>query len=191
MRDHKAQLKIPNHAQQTARMLIDQQMWCWGCDVRRTEGNLLSLYGADKRPSPDPRYHSAYLVQIEETAVVNLWSWGLWIACPDRGSLFIGRSRFHVGYIRDAILMPDAWRKRDLPLTELKLDSNDFTRARDLLATALRWIGGYEAWLSTVLASDYRDQALAKWPQRKRYKGGIPASEMAECWFKLATSIVN
>ena len=130
MRDMKKQLKIPNHATQTAKMLIDQQMWCWGCDVKRAGGNLLSLHGADKRPSPNPRYNSAYVFQLDEKTVLNLWGWGLWIACPRRGSLFIGRSRFHVCYIRDVIPIPNAWRKRDLPLTELTLDSNDLANAR-------------------------------------------------------------
>ncbi len=189
MRNLKKQVKMPNHSQQIARMLIDQQMWCWGCDVRRIAGNLLLLYGAKKRPSPNPRYHSAYVFQIEGEALVNLWGWGLWIACPHRGSLFIGRSRFQVCYTRDAVLMPDAWCKRDLPLTTSEPDNDDLEYAHDLLATALHWIGSYEDWLSTQVASDYREHILAKWPQRRRYKGGIPAAEMAERWFELSTCL--
>lgn len=191
MQELKIRLKIPNHFQHTARMLIDQQMWCWGCDVRRTDGNLLLLYGAKRRPSPKPRYTSAYVFQIEGGAVVNLWGWGLWISCPHRGSLFISRSRFHVRYTHDAVLMPDAWCERDLPLTELALDADNLVHARELLVTALHWIGEYEMWLSAQIASDYRDRILAKWPQRKRYKGGIPATNMAACWFELSTCMVN
>jgi len=191
MKSLNKQLEIPNHSHQIARMLIDQQMWCWGCDVRRAEGNLLSLYGANKRPSPNPRYHSAYVFQLAEETIVNLWGWGLWIACPHRGSLFIARSRFKTSYTSEVILMPDAWRKRDLPLTELDLNNGDLEHARDLLATALHWIGDYEAWISTQVASDYRERVLANWPQKRRHKGGIPAPEIAEQWFKLSTSMMN
>lgn len=191
MANLKKQLSIPNHAQKTASMLFDQQMWCWGCDVRRTSGNLLVLYGANKRPSPDPRYRSAYVVPLEGDALLHLWGWGLWVACPQRGSFFIGRSRLAMCYLREAILMPDAWQKRDLPLQDWELGHDDCTNARRLLTTALHWIGTYETWLSAQVTPDYRDRVLAKWPERKRYKGGIPAAEMAERWFDLSTSMVN
>ena len=188
MKNLKKQLKISDQTQRTAKMLIDQQMWCWGCDVKRAEGNLLSLYGANKRQSPNPSYHSAYVFQLGEELMLNLWGWGLWIADAHHGSLFLARSQFHLRYIRDVILMPDAWRKRDLPLTTLTLNNEDIAHACDLLRVALHWIGAYEAWIGTQVTSDYREHVLAEWPQRKRYKGGIPATEMAEQWLNLAAS---
>lgn len=191
MKDLKKLLKIPNQSQQTARMLIDQQMWCWGCDVRRSDGNLLLMYGAEKRPSPNPRYHSGYVFHNNNETVVNLWGWGLWIACPQCGSLFIARSRFKVYYTSQFIPMPDAWCKRDLLSMDFTDDGDEITHAQSLLENALHWIGTYEAWLSTQVTSDYREHILAKWPQRKRHKGGIPAGEIAEQWFKLSTSMMN
>lgn len=59
-------IKLPPKVQHTANALMEQQMWCWGCDVRRADGNLLMLYGAEKRPSPEPRFHSAYTFYLEE-----------------------------------------------------------------------------------------------------------------------------
>lgn len=191
MRTLKKQLDISNQFQRTVTMLIDQQMWCWGCDVRRTDGNFLLLYGAQKRPSPNPRYNSTYVFPIDATTMLNLWSWGVWIASAHGGSLFIARSRFQMRYMRDAILMPDVWRKRDLPIKEdLALDRDDLAHCRGLLATALRWIGTYEVWLNRQVSSDYRDRTLANWPQKNRYKGGIPASEMAMRWFELSTALM-
>jgi len=185
------QLNIPNQAQQTARMLIDQQMWCWGCDVRRDKGNLLALYGADKRPSPNPRYHSAYVFQLDDTTHINLWGWGLWIACPSLGSLFIARSRFKIHYTSEFIAAPDAWCKRDLPSLRVTKDSNEIANANILLAKAMYWIGSYEAWVTTQVSSDYREQILTKWPQRRKHKGGIPVATMADTWFQLSTSMLN
>ncbi len=191
MKNLKKQLNIPNQSWQIARMLIDQQMWCWGCDVRRSDGNLLLSYGAIKRPSPNPRYNSAYSFQLAEETVLNLWGWGLWIACPKYGSLFLGRSGLQMSYMREVVLIPDVWCKQDLQLSNLMMDENDLAHAHHLLATAMQWIGNYETWLSTQVRSDYRENILAKWTQRKRYKGGIPASEMAESWFNLSTVMMN
>ena len=191
MKSLNKQLGIPSQLQQTARMLMDQQMWCWGCDVRRSDGNLLSMYGADKRPSPNPRYRSAYTFKLEGQAVVNLWGWGLWIACPSLGSLFIERSRFKIYYTPEFIPIPDAWRKRDLPSIDFRGDGDELGYVRTLLIKALNWIGAYETWANTQVSSDYRERVLTKWPQKRCYKGSIPAEEMAEQWFKLSTCILN
>lgn len=191
MKSLNKQLKISNQFQKAARMMIDQQMWCWGCDVRQAEKNLLSLYGADKRPSPNPRFHSAYVFQLEEQAIVNLWGWGLWISCPSLGSLFIARSHFKVYYTSVVIPTPDAWRKRDLPLMNFTGGIDELAHAHNLLTKALHWIGTYETWINTQFTLDYRERVLTKWPQKRRYKGGVPAPEMAKEWFKLSTSLMN
>jgi hypothetical protein len=64
----KGTVRIPANIQRAVIPLLDQQMWCWGCDVRRTQGNLLLAYGAEKRPSPNARYHSAYTFQGSRVA---------------------------------------------------------------------------------------------------------------------------
>jgi len=191
MANRKKQFKLPNRSQKTARMLIDQQMWCWGCDVRRAEGDLLLQYGAVKRPSPNPRYHGAYCYRLEGDAIINLWGWGLWIACPQRGSLLLSRSRFKIQYTSEFIPMPEAWCKRDLPPTKPNIDDSEFVHVHHLLTTALHWVGTYETWLNSQVAPDYREHVLTKWPQRKRYKGGIPATEMADSWFDLSNRMLN
>lgn len=187
----KRTVHIPTEIQRTATTLFDQQMWCWGCDVRRKAGNLLLAYGAEKRPSPDARYHSAYTFTLSDHAVLNLWGWGIWIAHTQWGSLFVGRSRFRVRYSADVIRMPDAWRARDLPVMSGPRDETEAAYAADLLASALNWIGNYESWLCGQVETDYRERVINKWPQRKRHKGGIPAAEMPARWFELAEQIAQ
>lgn len=111
----KGKVRIPADIRRAAIPLLDQQMWCWGYDVRRTKGNLLLACGAEKRPSPDDRYHSAYAFAAGNCAVLNLWGWGIWLAHSEWGSLFVSRSRCRVRYSSEVIRMPDAWRARDLP----------------------------------------------------------------------------
>ena len=166
-------------------------MWCWGCDVRRAQGNLLLAYGAEKRPAPDARYPSAYMFQADKNAALNLWGWGIWLADPHRGSLFISRSRCRVHYSSEVIQMPDAWRARDLPPMTGVRDDKEAGYAADLLAAALNCIGGYEDWLGSQVEPDYRERILKQWPQRKRHKGGIPTTEMPARWFELAEQVVQ
>ncbi|MEO0564475.1 MAG: hypothetical protein AAF125_20390 [Chloroflexota bacterium] len=182
-------MRIATEFQRRAFPLLDQQMWCWGCDVQRAEGNLLLAYNAEKRPAPNPRDHSAYRFVADNHVVLNLWSWGIWVSQPQWGSLFIGRSRFRVHYSTEAIHTPDAWRTRDLPSMTGAHNEADAMHAIYLLEAALNWIGGYEDWLRSQVEPDYREQILEKWPQRKQHKGGTPAPEMSTRWFGLAKQI--
>ncbi|NDJ62583.1 MAG: hypothetical protein GYB67_15755 [Chloroflexi bacterium] len=171
--------------------LLEQQMWCWGCDVCRAQGNLLLAYGAEKRPSPDARHHSAYAFQTDKDAVLNLWGWGIWLAHRRQGSLFISRSRFRVRYSPEVLQVPEAWQARDLPPMIGARDDKEAGYAADLLAAALKWIGDYERWLCSQVEVDYRERILKTWPQRKRHKGGIPAAEMPTRWLELSAKIAK
>ena len=164
-------------------------MWCWGCDVRHDDGNLLITYGAEKRSSPNPRFHSAYTFKVGQQSILNLWGWGIWIAHPSQGSLFISRSRFRVTYSATPTLKPQAWQVHDLPPMRGIRSESQSEAAYVLLATALHWISSYERWLWEQVKPTYREQAIASWPQRRRYKGGVPAEEMADRWFELAEQI--
>lgn len=143
----------------------------------------------EKQLSPDRRYHSAYRFALEAKSSLHLWGWGIWIAEEGAGSLFIRRAQFRTQYSTRAILHPQAWCERDLPLTDAPAVGNADRSAHYLLARAARWIGAYEAWLRQVVDAGYRDSLLLDWPQRKRFKGGVAAAEMAERWFEIADHI--
>ncbi|NJL53789.1 hypothetical protein HC928_00690 [bacterium] len=187
----KETVRIPAKIQRNAAALLDQQMWCWGCDVRRTQGNLLLAYGAEKRPAPNARYHSAYTFQLDNDAVLDLWGWGIWFTHKHWGSLFVSRSRCRMRYSSEFIPIPDAWQARDLPPMTGVRDDTEAGYAADLLATTLNWIGSYEGWLGSQVEPDYRERVLMAWPQRKRHKGGVPAEEVPARWFELAGQIVQ
>ncbi|MBK8031816.1 MAG: hypothetical protein IPK17_20500 [Chloroflexi bacterium] len=177
-------LNLPDDIFKTGIGLIDQQMWCWGCDVRRAEGNLLTQYGFIKRPAPEPRYHSAYtLYEAIPDGALTLWGWGLWIAAPERGSLFIGRDRFHVRWIPETDLAPSAWLERDLPSG---CADTRFSDAYLLLHAAFLWIAAYEHWVVEVHEQSYRARTIEAYPQRRRFKGGVLAERMSAQWLELA-----
>jgi len=177
-------IPLPPGIRQAGVALIDQQMWCWGCDVRRAEGNLLLAYGFEKRPSPNPRFHSAYTLRLCATCALTVWGWGLWVADVRYGSVFISRSRFHATYTPDVVLAPCAWQADQLPLSQT--GGGDAPCAYPLLAQACRFAADYETWLPSQVKGDYRETVISAWPERRRHKGGTPASSMAKAWRGLA-----
>jgi len=164
-------------------------MWCWGCDVRRQEGNLLLAYGCERYPSPDPRFHSAYTSTLCADCVLTLWGWGVWIAREGTGSIFLSRSRFRVSFTPDVHLYPQAWQPDNLPSAKSPRDPTAQTNTCCLLAEAMTWIGEYEQWLACNTEPRYREAAIAAWPQRRRYHGGTVSSAMTTTWKTLAEFI--
>ncbi len=179
-------MKLPPTLRQRAAALLDQQMWCWGCDVRRSAGNLLLAYGAEKRPAPESRLHSAYSFDLGGGAVITLWGWGIWIARQGCGSVFISRSKFRARYAAAAQLLPQAWREWDLPPTRADLTADELRTACGMLSIVFSWISAYETWLAMQVDPSYREQTIAVWPVRRRYGGGVLAAEMATSWLTLS-----
>lgn len=178
----RSSIRLPVELSRCGAALLDQQMWCWGCDVRRAEGNLLLAYGAEKRPSPDPRYHSAYSFCLHTGAVLNLWGWGVWMAQEGYGSLFLSRSHFRACYTAQVHLLPDAWHVCDLPHTGAACHAGEQQAAYSLLADTMAWMGEYETWLSAQVPPDYRERVIASWPASRRYRGGVASGALAATW---------
>lgn len=179
-------IKLPLDLKLRGAALLDQQMWCWGCDIRRSEGNLLLAYGAEKRPSPEPRLPSAYSFHLGASAALNLWGWGIWIARQGCGSIFIGRAGFRVRYAAQAELLPQAWRECDLPPMQTTVAADELSVIGALLSQVCQWISAYETWLAAQFEPGYRERTIAAWPERKRHHGGVCAVEMAASWIALS-----
>lgn len=171
---------------QRCEALFDQQMWCWGCDVRREAGNLLLAYGMEKWPSPVPRLRSAYTMPLDAESAITLWGWGVWTAAQGHGSIFISRAHFAVRYRSSAELRPAAWCEAQLPAFETPISEEQHPHIIHLLGKTFDWIADYERWLQETVGTDYREQATAVWPQRKRYRGGVPVNEITGAWDRLA-----
>jgi hypothetical protein len=55
--------------------LLHQQCWGWGCDIKRSDGNLLGRYGARRVP-PETRRRdcsTAYHVVCGDDTRIALW----------------------------------------------------------------------------------------------------------------------
>jgi hypothetical protein len=182
-------LDLPDALLRLGPALIDEQMWCLGCDVRHPAGNLLCAYGLERRPSPEPRFHSAYTQVDADGRSITLWGWGIWVAAPDHGSLFISRDRLRLAWTPHVEPVPQAWTADDLPLPAAPSADGADRSVRALLRDALRWIAGYERWLRDHIGPEYRARTIDAWPQRRRYRGGVPADALAETWLMLADAL--
>lgn len=70
-------LKIPSRTRKYATILLDQQLWCFGCDIRRTAGNLLLEYGFErKRPPISQKGSSCYSLNWQGKQIL-LWGFGI------------------------------------------------------------------------------------------------------------------
>jgi hypothetical protein len=167
--------------------LLDQQMWCWGCDARSL-GNLLLAYGFERRPSVQPHENSAYTVVLSPSASLTLWGFGLLYACDALGSILLLRARFDPRYAPEVHKTPAAWSTRQLPSFRRPHPPDEADRMRQLCVGALGQVAAYERWLVQRTPQDYRANAVQAWPQRRSLKG-VPAGQMADAWDDVAAQL--
>ncbi|MGF1582926.1 MAG: hypothetical protein ACFCD0_26700, partial [Gemmataceae bacterium] len=133
--------------------LLDQQLWCWGRDIARPEGNVLLEIGMCRYRSPEPRLASLYKATLEGGAEVWLWGFGLLYHEPGLGCIFLRRYSF------DPMLMA---RPPELPV-HLAKDIRPLIRpagtrrktASTLVRGAARWIARHEHWVAENLGVEY------------------------------------
>ena len=156
--------------------LMNQQCWCWGCDVRRCEGNLLLAYGCERhRPEAGTAGSSCYTHGAGPTRV---WLWGFGAAIGDgSGAWYVNR------YDPRPLAVPLRWTD-DLHRRHRAGDFDSLPRAREAAATAKlgRWIAAYEQWVLERAGASYRDTCVGTWSRRRTVDG--PA--MGPAWLLLA-----
>lgn len=86
-------------------------------------------------------------------------------------------------------MCPQAWHMDDLPPVKMPCDQTEQRNTLHLLAEALVWIGEYERWLAQQVEPQYREQVIAAWPQRRRYRGGVSAADLAHTWTNLSKAV--
>ena len=176
-------LHISGATRRLGRGLLDQQMWCFGYDIRRPAANLLLQYGFTRhRPPEAERGSSCYILCPGPGCEIGLWGSGLFYGEAQLGGLVLKRFEFspkltglpQLQAVDSWTAAPPAGRK---PQTEAEIE-----RTCALLGRALGWVGRYEKWVQAVAGFDYRLQSVRAWHR----KVVIPAGEMAAAWQELA-----
>jgi len=147
---------VPARFRRELRDLLNQQCWCWGCDVRRDRGNLLVAYGASRvcPPERDNRRSTTYHVTPPGGGWIGLWGFGLAMVPATGLAVFVprydGAPRLIVG---DTATLGRSWSPVDLPRHERV----DTLPAWWSALAAFRWIASYEAWIDQTAESEWRE----------------------------------
>lgn len=167
--------------------LLNQQVWCWGRDVVRAEGNWLVEAGFERLEAPADREHcsSVYTLELPTGRRVVLRGFGVFYGDDRLGGVFLRRYEFRPRYTPLAKLECPPWLGEDLP----KLGAPDASRRDACVSLALDlidWIAGYEADVGERLGVGYRQTTLDTWEHAKQPI--IPADAMADAWRALGAA---
>ncbi len=175
-----ASQKSNSVARRLAKTLLDQQMWCFGCDVRLTDPNALLEWGFEKFSPPKGLCTPSHYRWQSEIGQVGLWGFGIWFAEPSQGSLLLQRGRFQPEWSATSELRTTIWKLWDLKGFQKPTKPSEQQAANSLLASLTRWLANYESWIHDRYGVSYRDQVVADWATRR--KPTVAAKQMPLLW---------
>jgi hypothetical protein len=162
--------------------LLNQQIWCWGQDIRSPTGNLLLSYGFTRtRPPGAEPGSSHYCLRLSERANISLWGFGMFYGHAEFGGLFLQRYAFTLAWTPQAALPAHVWTPEQLPSVAAPRTVVARLHAYRLLFAAVRWIVQYEKWIRDTVGLDYRHQCIARFSAST-----VPADEMIGAWRGIA-----
>jgi len=168
--------------------LLSQQVWCWGRDILRPEGNWLLEIGFDRLRPPAEREDcgSVYVLELPRGHRIVLRGFGVFYADQERGGVFLPRYEFQPRFTVHATLDCPPWSYEDLPAINPPTNSQrNVCAARTL--DLIDWIRAYEVNVVERLGIEYRRATLTKWNNGKR--PFTPAEQFASAWRELSFQV--
>ena len=104
--------------------LLSQQVWCWGRDIERIEGNWLMEIGFERS---EPTFRgdncdSIYSLELSNGKRVILRGFGVFYGNDQKEGIYLPRYEFLPKYLRQFNIINLPWEKNDLP--ELHFPNN-------------------------------------------------------------------
>ena len=168
--------------------LLSQQVWCWGRDIERIEGNWLMEIGFE-RSEPTFRCDncdSIYSLELSNGKRVILRAFGVFYGNDQKEGIYLPRYEFLPKYLRRLNIKNLPWEKNDLP--ELHFPNNsEVSNCVCLVTELVNWMRTYEENVANILGLDYRKSTLYEW--QKIVGSIIPAEDMISEWKFLETKI--
>lgn len=173
-----AGLSVPASLRREAAGLLDQQLWCWGLDIRRPEGNALIAFGFERVPvAGGIRGSNAYVATVGEGITLGLWGSGLVFAKGPIGAVAISRFAFGASFSRSHELTTAMRSAGAVPELGPIVDQDANDRANVLIRSAIDAIIAYEEWAMGALGLAYRTRCVASWQKRQ-----TPADQIVGAW---------
>jgi hypothetical protein len=161
--------------------LLDLQLWLWGADIREVSGDLLLAYGMRRtRPPAEVNGSSCYSGATDEEVALSMWGFGVTVALPGAGRLFIPRSTWEPVFLPFAFDPMSAWSPEHVEPRWRPYSAVCWRVMRVLLDTLVDWITGYERWIRVAMGPAYRDAAV-----RRRFPDRVAAVDFEERWLAL------
>ena len=163
------------------RLLMHQQCWCWGQDIRSTEGNLLVSRGFERsRPMERTMGSTRYALRLPDATV---WLWGFGIVYEDRpgGAIYLNRFSFRPTYSERPFGGENVWSPAEVMGFSAPRSFSALDAAAMLTESLLLWIASYEDDILLCPGVSYRRATLWNWHEPSI----LPESAPAE-WRNLA-----
>lgn len=171
-----------------ASRLLSQQVWCWGQDIERSEGNWLMEIGFDRIEPEFKCDHcdSIYTLELPSGKRVMLRAFGVFYGNDQKEGIYLPRYDFLPKYSRRLNIKNPPWEKKDLP--KLNYPNNlEVSNCIFLVSELVNWIRTYEENVVNILGLDYRKSTLLEWIKIRGLV--IPAEDMVSEWKFLETQI--
>ena len=171
-----------------AELLLDQQIWCFGRDIRHDGGNALLERGFQvERPPVGAVGGSAYTLTMPSGDRLILWGFGLCFGGgdPALGLIHLRRFQFHPTWRAEATLPGPAWDTTTrFPRFARPRGEPEWERVRRLTAQALLALADHEDWVHAHLGPNHRRACVATWTKARFAPGRVAPS-----WRALARRI--
>ena len=162
--------------------LYDQQLWCWGYDIRQT-GNLFLRYGFAQYRQDKSCGGTTYTLQLPGGVILRLWAANLVYFDARVGAVHLKRYEFEPRLMPIHHELPYA-----TPVDSIIPQSADECLAAARLAVGcMRWIARYERWVIETAGVAHREASIAAWKQNVVFP--IASNEMASLWDESAAAI--
>ena len=170
--------------------LLSQQIWCWGRDILRAQGNWLIEQGFEviKAPEELERAKNIYSLKISKEQHIMLRGFGIIFTDNRYGSIFVPRYEFLPKYAASSKLNTLPWSTDYLP---------EFAPPKEIekqycsimLVQLIDWIITYEQNLITNLGIDFRNTIVEEWNNGKRQI--IASDNIISEWEKLRNDVIE
>ncbi len=177
--------KVEDALNSVAARLLNQQIWCWGQDILRPEGNWLTKIGFERVEPPADRseFSSMYTLALPQERSIVLRGFGIFYGDQKRGGIFLPRFDFRPRYSLRPQLQCPPWSIDDVP--RMKRPSKSQRRlCATLTLDLIEWIRAYEVTVAEELGTKYRQGTLSQWDAGEH--AITPAEEMAHAWSLLS-----
>lgn len=165
--------------------VVDLQMWCLGCDIKREAGNLLVEYGfSRRRPTGEITGCSHYFKEVDSNHTIHLWGFAVVITTQECG-LCLRRYERAPLFSRNAAINQNAWRPQDIPKFKYPRTESEKLQAAELLEVCVYELKKYESMVQSLEKPQYRPSCLR---DRRRTKA-LREISLLEAWTELYSAI--